>query len=98
MGQEIYVDPDALGSLASGFSTAADVLKGVADALKVAVEALRAASFVTLGGTLAMAEYLEGIEKACQKLGQDSAELSTDINKAVKFAETGDETNKGRFS
>jgi len=98
MGQEIFLDPDAVGGVASGFGTAADVFKGVADALKIAVEALRAASFVTFGGTLAMAEYLEGIEKACTTLGKDSAELQKDITAAIKFAETGDETNRGRFS
>jgi len=98
MSQEIYLDPDTVGKVASGFGEAGDILKAVAEALKIAVEALRAAAFVTMGGTLAMAEYLEGIEKACTTLSNDSHALQKDITGAIKYAETGDETNRGRFA
>jgi hypothetical protein len=86
----VEMDYDAMENIAKGFDTANDVLSMIDKALEVAIQSLRAASFVSFGTTEALAKTLEFFQKIVQNLQKVCTEFARDIRDAVRDHRTGD--------
>lgn len=75
-----------------GFQTAAQTLKTIGKALEIAINLLRSgpAAFFSMGTSTVLAQYLEGIKKAVEKLGKLCTEFSNDLKRAVDDHKKGD--------
>src|SRR5436190_11447764 len=97
MAQETFVDPQAVTAMANGFGDAATTLNAIAKALEVAIAALHAAAFFSLGGTEMMAQYLSNIKPHVENLAKLSDEAKAGIIGARNFLENGDSTGSKMF-
>jgi hypothetical protein len=94
---EVSMDYDAVQRMADGFNRSSDILKGVSQALEVAISILKATAFLGLVGNLAMAHYLEGIKPNVDRLAQTCDELNLDLIGAIASLRDGDYSGSQRF-
>jgi propanediol dehydratase large subunit len=94
---EVSMDYDAVQGMSDGFSTAADTLRAVSQALEVAIAILKATAFLGLVGNMALASYLEGIKPNVDRLGNTCEELSMDLIGAIVSLRDGDYSGSQRF-
>jgi uncharacterized protein YukE len=94
---EVSMDYDAVQGMSDGFSTAADTLRAVGQALEVAIAILKATAFLGLVGNMALASYLEGIKPNVDRLGNTCEELSMDLIGAIVSLRDGDYSGSQRF-
>lgn len=94
---EVSMDYDAVQRMSDGFSNASDTLRGVSQALEVAISILKATAFLGLVGNLALAHYLEGIKPNVDRLAGTCEELSMDLIGAIVSLRDGDTSGSQRF-
>lgn len=94
----VQMDYDQITMSANGYKAAADALRGVAKALEAAIQILRASAFLSFGTTAALAQYLEGIKNALEKVAQVCEKLSKGLMQAMTDHKNGDVTTKGYFN
>lgn len=95
---DFTMDYDAVEDMASGFSTANDVLEAISTALQAAIAILKATAFLGMIGNAALAFYLEGIKPNVDRLAATTEELSQDLRNAVAIVRDGDTTVSSRFA
>jgi uncharacterized protein YukE len=92
----VQMDYTQIQNSAKSYQTQADTLKAVAKALQAIVQGLRATFF----GAIFFAQliqYLEGIQKACEKVAQVCEKLNQGLLAAMKAHQSGDQTTTGFF-
>lgn len=85
-------------NMADVFGTMADVAKAIAKALQIIIMTLKAAAFIGLIGTAAIAMFLERIQPAIEKLGEKFEELKLDLFGAIVSYRDGDNSGSQRFA
>jgi len=95
--QGVYMDVEAVQGVADSFSTMADVMNGVGQALEIAIGILKATAFFGMVGNMAMAMYLEGIKPNVDTLATKFGDLNMDIIGAIVNYRDGDTSGSNRF-
>ncbi len=90
MGTVVAMTYQPIQEVSRGFQQAAQMLRMIAKALAIAVQILRAMAFASMGTSLALANYLEVIQKKCENLAKVCEEFSGDLNRAVNDHKSGD--------
>lgn len=85
------MDVPKVKDMSSKFADAAQTMDAVHKALQVAIAALKATAFISLGSTKAMEVYLQNIDTKLQAVIKDCQHVSTELNNAVKII-TGEDT------
>jgi len=93
----VYMDVDAVLSMADRFNQFGDVLKGVSKALEMAMITLKATAFVGLVGGAAVERYISFLKPQVDNLAVKCAELQTDILGAVVSFRDGDTSGSKKF-
>jgi hypothetical protein len=97
MAEEVYMDIPQVERMSKSFETFGDVLDGVAKALRALSIALKAAAWISLGGTAAAATFVDRIIPNVQRAAEKMKELSGDITSAIKAYRDGDLSGSKRF-
>jgi hypothetical protein len=79
-----YMDPDKVFQMASGFGTAADILKRVSQVLEIQMRILLTTAFMGNVGGVAVERYLSIIKPQIDQLAKKCEEVSSDLNNAAK--------------
>jgi hypothetical protein len=96
-GNVVQMDYGVVTEVSKGFGTARDTLQSVGKVLKLLVGVLRASALASLGTGLALANYLEVIEKKVTNLSKVCNEFSVDLSRAVGDHKKGDVEGKKYF-
>ncbi len=86
----VEMDYEVVEGVAKGFDTAHEMLQAISQALKVAIESLRAASFVSFGTTAALEQTLEFFKKIADNLMKLCVEFADKLRKAIGDHKRGD--------
>jgi hypothetical protein len=97
MAEEVYMDIPQVERMSKSFETFGDVLDGVAKTLRAVSMALKAAGWISLGGTAAAAAFVDRIIPNIQRAANKMKELSGDIASAIKAYRDGDMSGSKRF-
>jgi uncharacterized protein YukE len=92
----VQMDYTQIENSAKSYQSQADTLKAVAKVLQGVVQGLRASFF----GAIFFAQlikYLEGIQKACEKVASVCEALNRGLLAAEKAHKSGDQTTTGFF-
>jgi hypothetical protein len=95
--QGVFMDTDAVRGFGKNFQTISEVLDGVAKAMEVLSNVLKATAFVGLVGGYAVAQVLDQIRPQIEKLAEKCEEISKDLDASVDAYERGDELGSTRF-
>lgn len=95
--QVVEMDYGVIQAVSKGFGEAAQALRTMAKILEKAVQILNAMAFFSAGITKALAQWLEGIQKAMENLAKICEEFSNDLARAIKDHKTGDIKGKRYF-
>lgn len=93
----VYMNIPEVEGLVDKFGTFSETLSVVSKALLAASQLLKAAAFVSLGSTAALAAYIDRIQPRVDALADKMGEISNDITGAVKAYRDGDESGSDRF-
>jgi hypothetical protein len=96
-GQKVEMDYQVITSVSKGFDVQHTVLDATGKLLNIAIQALRAAAFFSMGTTLALANYLEVIMNKVNKLSQVCVWFSKNLAQAVTDHQNGDVAGKHYF-
>ena len=95
--QVVQMDYAVIGDVSKGFSAAQQMLTMIGKALGIAIQILRAAALLSMGTSLALARYLENIQKKVNNLAKLCGEFSTDLARAIGDHRKGDYAGKRYF-
>lgn len=95
--QVVQMDYGVVTEVSKGFSTQSQMLKMVSKVLGVLIQVLRATAFFSAGTNLALANYLETIQKKIDNLAKLCDEFSSDLARAVGDHKRGDIKGKRYF-
>jgi len=95
--QVVQMDYAVVGDVSKGFSAAQQMLTMIGKALGIAIQILRAAALLSMGTSLALARYLENIQKKVNNLAKLCGEFSTDLARAITDHRKGDYAGKRYF-
>ena len=90
MGTVVAMTYQPVLEVSRGFAQAAQVLRTVSKVLAALVQILRAMAFASMGTSLALANYLENIQKKCENLAKICDEFSGDLKRGVDDHKRGD--------
>jgi hypothetical protein len=96
-GQVVQMDYQVITNVSKGFDTQHQVLDATGKVLNVAIQALRAAAFWSLGTSLALANYLQVILDKVKKLSTVCVWFSKNLAQAVTDHQNGDVEGKHYF-
>lgn len=96
-GQVVQMDYAVVGEVSNGFGTAAQTLDMISKVLAALVQVLRAMALASLGTSMALAQYLDTIQKKCANLSKLCREFSGDLKAAVEDHKRGDFEGKRYF-
>jgi hypothetical protein len=91
------MDYGVVMEVSKGFSTASEMLKMVSKVLGILIQILRATAFASFGTSLALANYLETIQKKIDNLAKICDEFAGDLERAVGDHKRGDIKGKRYF-
>ena len=80
---EYFMDPDAVGKIASALDVISTVLKGVSAILEIQMQILKSTAFIGAVGGLAIERYLATLKPEIDKMADKCAELSTDAKASI---------------
>jgi hypothetical protein len=83
--------------MAKGSGTIGDVLDGVAKALEVSVNILKATAFIGLVGGFVVIQFIEMIKPHIEQMAEKCQELMGDLNASVDAYERGDQLGATKF-
>lgn len=95
--QGVYMDTDAVRSMAKSFGTIGDILQAVNRTMEVLSNTLKATAFIGLVGGLAVAHYIDAIRPQIEDIAEKCEELNKDLETSVAAYERGDEEGSTRF-
>ena len=95
--QVVQMDYTVVGEVSKGFGTAREVLTAVGQILEALVAILRASALLSLGTSLALAQYLDNIKNKVKNLAQLCGEFSGDLSRAIGDHQRGDIKGKRYF-
>jgi hypothetical protein len=95
--QVVEMDYGVIRAVSKGFGEDKEELRRMAQILEKAVQILNAMAFFSLGITKALAQWLEGIQKAMENLANVCEEFEGDLARAVTDHEKGDIKGKRYF-
>jgi hypothetical protein len=95
--QVVQMDYGVITEVSKGFSVAAQMLKTVSKVLGILINILRATAFFSMGTSLALANYLENIQRAIDNLAKVLDEFAGDLSRAVTDHKRGDYKGKTYF-
>lgn len=93
----VKMDYGVMQSAIDVFKTVSDMLKTVIKVLTTLIGILRASAFFSAGTSLALANYLENIKNAIEKLVKIVDEFATDLSRAIDDHKKGDVVGKSYF-
>ncbi len=97
-GQVVQMDYSVIGNVSKGFDTASQTLTVVGKTLDAAVQILRASAFLSMGTTLALAQYLSNIEDKVNNLANICENrFSIPLSNAIGDHRRGDVQGKSYF-
>jgi hypothetical protein len=96
-GQVVQMDYQVITNVSKGFDTCSQSLDATGKLLTIAIQALRAAAFFSLGTSLALANYLSVIKDKVEKLSKVCIWFAKNLAQAVKDHQTGDVQGKHYF-
>ena len=97
MSDEVYMNLDEVGRIASQYEEMSAVLKKTGNALGVCMTILKASGLVGQIGEQAMSRYMEGLEPVIAGLSERSLELGTALTNSITAYENGDAQGSTRF-
>jgi len=95
--QVVQMDYGVVMEVSKGFSMASQMLKTVSKVLGILIQILRASAFFSMGTSLALANYLENIQRAIDNLAKICDEFAGDLQRAVGDHKRGDYKGKSYF-
>ena len=95
--QVVQMDYGVVTEVSKGFSAASQMLQMVSKVLGVLIGILRASAFFSMGTSLALAQYLENIQKKIDNLAKICDEFAGDLQRAVGDHKRGDIKGKRYF-
>lgn len=96
-GQVVQMDYAVIGDVSKGFGTARDMLTAVGKVLEILIGILRASALLSLGTSLALAQYLDNIKNKVNNLAKVCNEFSNDLSRAIGDHKKGDVQGKKYF-
>ena len=96
-GQVVQMDYAVIGDVSKGFGTARDMLTAVGKVLEILIGILRASALLSLGTSLALAQYLDNIKNKVNNLAKVCNEFSNDLARAIGDHKKGDVQGKRYF-
>lgn len=96
-GQVVQMDYAVIGDVSKGFGTARDMLTAVGKVLEILIGILRASALLSLGTSLALAQYLDNIKNKVNNLAKVCNEFSNDLARAIGDHKKGDVQGKKYF-
>ena len=96
-GQVVQMDYAVIGDVSKGFGTARDMLTAVGKVLEILIGILRASALLSLGTSLALAQYLDNIKNKVNNLAKVCNEFSNDLSRAIGDHKKGDVQGKRYF-
>jgi len=94
---EVFMDIPQVETMAKSFKTFGEVLDGIGKAVEAIAATLHMTSWLSLGATEAVAQYLDKIKPNIVKAANKMRELSDDLGSAIKSYRDGDNTGSRRF-
>lgn len=95
--EEVYMDIPAVREFAKTFDTISDVLNGVAKALEMISNVLKATAFFGGPGNMIAARFIDMIRPYIEQISEKCAELCKDVGASVDAYERGDAVGAARF-
>lgn len=95
--QGVYMDTDAVRSMAKSFGTIGEVLQAVNKALEALSNVLKATAFIGLVGGYAVAMFIDQMRPQIEEMAEKCEELNKDLDASVDAYERGDELGSTRF-
>lgn len=86
----VEMDYGVVEGIAKGFDTAHEMLQAISQALAVAIESLRAASFVSFGTTAALAQTLDFFKEIADNLMKLCEAFAKKLRSAIGDHQRGD--------
>ncbi|NUM45022.1 MAG: hypothetical protein HUU38_09965 [Anaerolineales bacterium] len=93
----VYMDLDAMQTMAGAFDTMSDILTTVERVMHAAMITLRATAFVGLVGGAAVERYLSSTQPIVKQLAEKSKEINLDLISAIVYFRDGDDSGSKRF-
>lgn len=97
MAQEVYMDVAAVENMSKQFGTIGNVLKGVSNALEVAMNILKGTAFIGLVGGIAVERYIASLKPIIDDLSKKSIEIGGDLAASARAYQNGDAQGSTRF-
>lgn len=93
----IYMDIPAVENISKRFEGISETLVAVETVLEMLSTTLKATAFVGLVGNLAVAQFIDSIRPHIEQMAEKCAELSSDVEAAVRAYERNDAQGSTRF-
>lgn len=97
MAEEVFMDIPAVDKMGKDFQTFGNILEGVAKTLEALSMVLKATAWLSLGGTAAVAAFIDRIKPNVKRAADKMHELSGDIQSAIRAYRDGDYSGSRRF-
>ena len=97
MNDEVYMNLDEIGRIASQYEEMSLTLKKAGNALGVCMTILKTSGLVGQIGEQAMSRYMEGLQPLISDLSERSIELSSALTASANAYENGDAQGSTRF-
>jgi hypothetical protein len=91
------MDTDEVSSMSRWFQTASNTLKTVSGALRAAMILLQTTALTGLVGGFVLERFIGRIQPPIEELSEYCAEISRDLDLAVRNFQDANSTNAGRF-
>jgi hypothetical protein len=93
----VYMDIDAVNTMANRFKNISDVLRTTSRLLEIATTTLRATAFIGLVGNAVVERYMTNIKPPLDRLAEKCAEINIDLLAAVQSYTESDLEGKTKF-
>ncbi len=97
MADEVFMDIPAVREMSSSFDTIGDVLQGVAKALEILANILKATAFIGMVGGFAVLMIIEQVRPYIEEIAEKCLELAKDLTASIDAYERGDTLGATRF-
>ncbi|MGD2145108.1 MAG: type VII secretion target [Anaerolineae bacterium] len=94
---DVHMDVDAVKKMADQFYSVGEKAEQISKAMGTTIAVLKAAAFTGAVGAAAHAEYLETLKPMVDRYAGKCAELSADLESAIRSYEHGDALGATRF-
>jgi len=97
MAQEVFMDIPKVKDLSKKFGDIGQELEQISKGMEALIAVLKTSALFGNAGGIAQAQYLEKVKPTVDGFGKKCAELSTDLESAVRSYENGDALGATKF-